>query len=172
MKYFETMAMSNMVYVRTIVLVSLLVLVLFAVEHSGHLKNLFRLESKDDSISVAGADLTAADLIVPDELLTLGVYSKHDFINDRGIQPTFWDCGDGRCSTRQEWGPCYAPNENLNWVEEVDKYNATQKPEYRRNSRDRTSRTDLEGLCRPGFLIIGAGKQCSEMCLIGFVACL
>jgi hypothetical protein len=146
----------------TIFLISLSVLVLFTVEHSGRLKNAVRLEeSEDDSVSLS------AYLIVPDELLDLGVYSESDFINKRGIQPTFWDCEDGRCSTRQEWGPCYAPRENLNWIEEVDKYNATQSPEYMRNTQG--SRTDLAGLCRPGFLIIGAGKQCSEMSLILFV---
>lgn len=93
--------------------------------------------------------------IVPEELLGK-VYSSDDFINDRGIRPPFWDCTSNKCNTTSEWGPCYATHDAVTWSKEVNIYK-TNPPSYARVSYMSQS-TDLAGLCRPGFIIIGAGK--------------
>lgn len=93
--------------------------------------------------------------IVPKEILG-EVYSSADFINDRGIRPPFWDCTSNKCNTTSEWGPCYAGHEAVTWSKEMNFYK-TNPPAYERASYMSQS-TDLAGLCRPGFIIIGAGK--------------
>jgi hypothetical protein len=93
--------------------------------------------------------------IVPEELLGT-VYSSSDFVNDRGIRPPFWNCEGNRCNITSEWGPCYASHEEVTWSKEVEFF-TTNPPSYTRVSYMSKS-TDLAGLCRPGFIIIGAGK--------------
>ena len=93
--------------------------------------------------------------IVPEELLGT-VYSYADFVNERGIRPPFWDCKSNRCNTTNEWGPCYASHDVVTWTKEVKTYK-TNPPAYNRASYMSQS-TDVAGLCRPGFIIIGAGK--------------
>lgn len=93
--------------------------------------------------------------IVPEELLGT-VYSSDDFINERGIRPPFWDCEGNRCNKTSEWGPCYAGHDVVTWSKEAKHYRR-KSPTYTRASYVSQS-TDLAGLCRPGFIIIGAGK--------------
>lgn len=95
--------------------------------------------------------------IVPKELLGL-VYNETDFINTKGITPTYWGCKGGQCSSSSnKWGPCFAPHTQVNWNESVDTYR--EKPvRYARSGEGRSKENDLADLCRPGFLVIGAGK--------------
>jgi hypothetical protein len=105
--------------------------------------------------SVDEVSTTESGGIVPEELMGT-VYSSEDFVNDRGIQPPFWDCKGNNCNTTSEWGPCYASHDVVKWEKEVTVYKSNP-PSYTRASYMSQS-TDLAGLCRPGFIIIGAGK--------------
>lgn len=103
------------------------------------------------SVSTAG--------VAPPELLKLGVYNQSvDFKNERGIEAPFWECRHGSCSKNSHvWGPCYAPHGRVDWSAEVELYKQ-RKPSYRAGKAARLDQSDLSNLCRPGFLIIGAGK--------------
>ena len=96
--------------------------------------------------------------LVPDELMGV-MYHENDFINDKGIAPTFWECQDANCSAQQppQYGPCFAPHESVDWNESIDFYK-THPPRYMRMGEGKANTNDLADLCRPGFLIIGAGK--------------
>jgi hypothetical protein len=99
---------------------------------------------------------------VLDELCSFGVYNETDFVNEKGISPPFWSCLDERCERfydgNREWGPCFATHGDVQWEEEIDKYEK-EGPSYNpRMKAPPKVRNDLSGLCRPGFLIIGAGK--------------
>lgn len=123
--------------------------------------------------------------ILPPDLLLLesSVYTEGDFKNAQGIAPTYWNCSsDGNCDSNQIWGPCFAPHGNVHWKQEVAKQHdimaaaATTtkssssamppqhfyKHEEQHNSGwnhpQPPDPNDLANTCRPGFLIIGAGK--------------
>lgn len=96
--------------------------------------------------------------IVPQALLGT-VYSPKDFKNDKNVVPAFWGCGTGQCNTSEVWGPCYAPQSRVDWPKEVAKAkNSRQPPLYHREAKRGQDANDLTDYCRPGFIIIGAGK--------------
>jgi len=99
------------------------------------------------------------------------IYSASDYANDQGVVVPYWDTTTTnatakrripKATTTAQWGPCYAPHAKVNWDREIAKYSSDQTPEYEKsilapgiNSMDEE---DLAGFCRPGFIIIGAGK--------------
>lgn len=87
------------------------------------------------------------------EILKKTVYSEHDFKNERGIVPSYWQEQHPN-KTQVTWGPCYPPNHTVNWNKAMkrNETNYHSKPQ-------RESSNDLSDYCRPGFLIIGAGKS-------------
>lgn len=128
--------------------------------------------------------------IVPDQLMGK-MYQSSDFVNDRGVVPTFWNNGKDKnrsnfhsttssAESKQaskmanayeitpevnhdgipSWGPCYPPllpSQQLDWQREVVKAsNLLPAHEYRRNRV--AVEAGIDGMCRPGFIIIGAGK--------------
>ena len=116
------------------------------------------LEWLADTTGVGGSDRKGG--IVPEELMALDVYSEGDFRNEAGRVPSYWSCRGGACNTSALWGPCYAPHGRIKWRDEVSKNAARHRPYYQRapTRRGNMDRYDLSGYCRPGFLIIGAGK--------------
>ena len=113
---------------------------------------------------------------VPSDLMGL-VYHERDFVNDAGISPTFWNDNrtfpgfkdDAIFDTK--FGPCYGHTipKVPNWQDEVDKqqthkaiYHEKLSPMHakakHKNSGIVTNDNDLRGYCRPGFIILGAGK--------------
>jgi hypothetical protein len=101
--------------------------------------------------------------IVPEELGTL--YQPTDFENKLGIVPSFWtfDNTTNHNYTEAEppsWGPCYVAQTKINWDKEIKDAQTLKINKYSRaNKRSRPSHPeDVRGGCRPGFLIIGAGK--------------
>jgi len=94
------------------------------------------------------------------------VYHKVDFENKKHITPPYWE--NAKMKAFQEgalphMGPCYLPKEKLDWSSLVEKNKHIQGKNninYRDGIRQRhdNSDNDLSGLCRPGFIIIGAGK--------------
>jgi hypothetical protein len=96
--------------------------------------------------------------IVPQFLLNHSVYTTSDFRNKQGIAPPFWGCKNESCNASGVWGPCFWPHKKIRWVGEVERIGRTHRPQYQNVPIDPTLTDDLSGLCRPGFLIIGAGK--------------
>jgi len=124
-------------------------------------------------------------MLVPKELLQLQVYSvKRDFVNEIGRVPAFW--GQRRTTTTtttttranaavavREYGPCVLDAElggHDFWTREAERNRERERngdgPAYRpfpaeRNGKRRAEESTLKkssNFCRPGFLIIGAGK--------------
>lgn len=87
-------------------------------------------------------------------ILWNSVYRQEDFQND--IVPPFWDCKDGTCSTDKgkTWGPCYPPVDEVDWEREIN----NQVVRYDQVSNLQDNDSSLSNRCRPGFIIIGAGK--------------
>jgi len=108
--------------------------------------------SRDGFEAVAG--------IVPQDLLRLNVYSEdRDFLNYEGVSPPFWDCSHQRCNISSIWGPCYAPHGPVDWEKEVSNVRRHRSPIYHKPPiSPRSHAADIADYCRPGFLIIGAGK--------------
>jgi hypothetical protein len=124
--------------------------------------------------------------ILPPDLMDDSVYNAEgDFRNTQGIAPTYWNCStDGNCDSNQIWGPCYAPHGHVHWKQEVATASAamgttkstsssaaSMPPHYFYNhdaqhkssggsvwNAHPSDPNDLANTCRPGFLIIGAGK--------------
>ncbi len=125
--------------------------------------------------------------MVSQELLDLGVYESSDFVNEKGIKPTGWEHpnGDpnvwGPCRfVPKHQGPATAAS--LKWSDRrrrpADSNNNTSmSPDYYRNAdledfeyvrkptgflhsydSGHKAQSKMGGWCRPGFLIIGAGK--------------
>lgn len=104
---------------------------------------------------VGAKDFETEAGIAPSALLSMGVYREVDFANEAGVVPAFWNCDGSACNVSTVWGPCYAPPGRVDWESEVERSRG-ESPVYPTNSA--LSSESLEGLCRPGFLIIGAGK--------------
>ena len=114
-----------------------------------------------------------------------GVYGTNDFVNEKGQTPPYWHdiplsssskVGDELVQQQTEgilphWGPCYKPQrvklKSIQWKSEMKKNrNITSEKQIRypdrthdtRHASRNDKRGNVHGLCRPGFLIIGAGK--------------
>lgn len=118
-------------------------------------------------------DAGIGETMVAQELLDLGVYDEaSDFVNEFGVRPTGWERPNNNPNV---WGPCrFTGNLPEQWKDRrrrppTGSNNNTLSPEYYRNSDvedfeyskkptvDHIN-TANNGWCRPGFLIIGAGK--------------
>lgn len=92
--------------------------------------------------------------VIPDELIELGVYKEADFQNEIGISPPYWKPNVSE-NSGTTWGPCFRETDEVNWKDERN----TTDFVYRHNpASKRMEPTTDAGGCRPGFLIIGAGK--------------
>jgi hypothetical protein len=103
---------------------------------------------------------------VIDLLIGEGVYDSNSFENEAGVVPPFWDenatspCKPDETTTL-ELGPCFGSHIDVDWHVQANQKD-TQIPRYTplMNGAPETMKTknDWAGHCRPGFLIIGAGK--------------
>ena len=92
---------------------------------------------------------------LPGALYELGVYQESDFINEIGVSPPYWKpkVDDGSGST---WGPCFPTTKRSDWYDERNSsnFNYLHDPtDVKWHGSGTTS-----GACRPGFIILGAGK--------------
>jgi hypothetical protein len=104
---------------------------------------------------------------VIDLLIGEGVYDSNSFENEAGVVPPFWDdnATSSPCkpdeTTTLELGPCFGSHLDVDWHAQANQKD-TQIPRYTplMNGASETTKTknDWAGYCRPGFLIIGAGK--------------
>ena len=100
-----------------------------------------------------------------------GIYSVSDFKNEMDVAIPYWGAAaatDKQSSkqTTPQWGPCFAPHNRVDWDQAIEtSWNATT-PQYETKiaapapvlSKNSMDGEDLAGFCRPGFIIIGAGK--------------
>lgn len=99
----------------------------------------------------------------PQELLDESVYSSSDFVNQEGISPVFWTPDiTKKLTTSSTWGPCYPPTNENNWTQLV-RISQKKGPKYPTKPKHpdmyaSNPEPNLAGYCRPGFIIIGAGK--------------
>lgn len=113
-------------------------------------------------------------LSLPPEVLEAGLYKNDTFANYAGNVPTYWEGKLLRSPSRDRrptYGPCYAytGDKVIDWNKEIERYNTTKTPWFNTAHIDmRKTALDLEGYCRPGFLIIGAGK-CGTSSLYHYV---
>jgi hypothetical protein len=122
------------------------------------------ITSKKDSTAT---DPSEEISLYPKALLQ-NVYHKVDFENKKHIIPPYWK--DAELKTFQEGalphlGPCYLPKEEQDWLSLVEKneqirgkHNIKYRDGIKKRRDDSDNAKDLSGLCRPGFIIIGAGK--------------
>lgn len=101
-----------------------------------------------------------------------GVYNRNDFRNAVGNTIPYWEgiYTSSSSKTIPHVGPCYLPKDIENWEEIMERnkhIESTEDIEYmddfirttqQKNKRYDRNNDDLSGLCRPGFIIIGAGK--------------
>lgn len=101
---------------------------------------------------------------LPEILLRQDIYSNDSFVNEAGVVPAYWEGEKKHHSlvVRQpsaNYGPCYSydPDHPVDWEAEIAKFHSTGEPEYNteRVMRKLPSAKDLQGYCRPGFIIIG-----------------
>lgn len=130
-----------------------LITLLYLDQSSGLVRN----SAKSMGIKIGDGESSDTGGTVPAALLGLEIYHKSDFLNERGIIPPYWNCLHGECNSSEVWGPCYPPHKPVSWAKEVDKYHG-RPPYYQKTEPASRNRDDLSGYCRPGFLIIGAGK--------------
>lgn len=113
----------------------------------------------------------------PTELFQ-NVYKSKDFANEQHVIPPYWEDVAEKKRLFQHMndsgtmiphlGPCYLPKQRLDW-EKLMEENQSMESEasikymdgiqrHSDSSKDGLGHDDLSGLCRPGFIIIGAGK--------------
>ena len=113
-------------------------------------------------------------LALPSILLEMGVYPNGSFVNEIGAIPVYWENHDksflaGNVSSTSQigrYGPCYGYRREPNWEKQIAHYRETNKAWYNDEQRVRKNPTDLQGHCRPGFLIIGTWirRGCVVLC--------
>ena len=99
-------------------------------------------------------------LSLPEALLEAGVYKNGSFANEAGVVPAYWEGKEVQVPSpdrRKAYGPCYAysNSDDVNWEKEIEKYNQTRQPWYNYERITKNNAMELDGYCRPGFLIIG-----------------
>jgi hypothetical protein len=128
----------------------------YSIEQPGLSRSPFHIRGIDESGDEGGIGEVIMSIVPPG--LAGRVYNlTTDFVNPQGAIPPFWDCQYGSCQSDQVWGPCYAPHGKIRWEKEMQRFRQ-HRASYEISPVDRTSKNDFANLCRPGFLIIGAGK--------------
>lgn len=114
---------------------------------------------------------TPVDL--PAVLIENGLYLNQSVANEFGIYPAYWKGESDKPNHTDAasylgapaYGPCFAYRETTDWEASMARYTATQQPWYNDDSLSRKDPTNLQGYCRPGFLIIGKSELEHRSCL-------
>lgn len=147
-----------------IVLVAIVVLVLAGIfaNYEQEVTALFESDRQSvEELQDVVADFEGHSVALPEILLERGIYPPGSFANEAGFIPAYWEGSKGNQTFKggPTIGPCYVNRqEPTDWEAQIAKYNETGKPSYNIGVIMRSNHMDLEGYCRPGFLIIGAGK--------------
>ena len=103
-------------------------------------------------------------LQLPEILLKKGIYDNTSFVNANGVVPAFWQGETNHSLVVRDrifnYGPCYSYDHAIDWAAEIAMFNSTGEPQYNEERIIRTQALDLQGYCRPGFIIIGMCQSC------------
>ena len=126
-----------------------------------------------------------SDSHLPPGLMELGLYDPAvDFVNEIGISPPYWTLATEKhynnknnnkkktwttkkdtlrsdATTESTWGPCYPDPSIQHWTTMRDQSDGATVPyEFRHDPNDIkwSGPSSIDGTCRPGFIILGAGK--------------
>lgn len=125
--------------------------------------SLYIMKTGDQVIEIFKNNNADVPVAFPPKLLGT-VYDMSDFRNKDGNVPAYWK-NISQYNTSEDdlltWGPCYPPSKKekrIRW-DEIELGEAT-KLEYPKSSleRNREGIYGVSNMCKPGFLIIGAGK--------------
>lgn len=101
-------------------------------------------------------------LSLPQIFMKEGIYQESDFENSAShVAPPYWNVSTPLFRTAYDdtWGPCFKPEKSIDWKfrvnDDTSEFNVT--PVYLLNKMGSGDQS-VKGLCRPGFLILGAGK--------------
>lgn len=104
-------------------------------------------------------------IVLPQVLMDEGIYQPSDFENSIHVAPPYWNATTTLFHHVKAWGPCFKPKKTIHWEFRSDDesiVNTTLRVplEYKRDEgeSDIQKMQSTAGLCRPGFLILGAGK--------------
>jgi hypothetical protein len=104
-------------------------------------------------------------------LIDQGVYDTSSFENEAGVIPPFWDKNStSPCkpdeTTTPELGPCFGSHQAIDWQLQANQKDPIPRYSPLMSGAPETMKTknDWAGSCRPGFLIIGAGKCGTSVC--------
>ena len=104
---------------------------------------------------------------LPKILMKKGIYNSSDFENSIHVTPPYWNFSHSNPKESNTWGPCFIPEHTIHWNDfhlDDDSYNNSTKQllrvplKYRLREKTRKDWEGQAGLCRPGFIILGAGK--------------
>eukprot|EP00980_Cylindrotheca_fusiformis_P031367 scaffold26259_cov108-Cylindrotheca_fusiformis.AAC.1 len=123
---------------------------------------------KEDELTISPANNESnssfSGIVLPEILMEQRIYVESDFINTQGIAPPYWNASSPLSRNADAWGPCFKPDAKIDWrfhSDDESLKNVTWNVPlvYRRNDHSISSNSrNTAGLCRPGFLILGAGK--------------
>jgi hypothetical protein len=110
-----------------------------------------------------GSASSVGAVVLPQILMEEGIYDASDFDNAQHMAPPYWNASTPLFQQSDAWGPCFKPNIKINWNfhADDDTSNSTLNVPLVYNRDDDSKHHDWQntaGLCRPGFLILGAGK--------------
>ncbi|CAJ1954121.1 unnamed protein product [Cylindrotheca closterium] len=103
-------------------------------------------------------------IVLPQILMDEGIYDPADFTNAIDVAPPYWNATTPLFKHSKAWGPCFKPEETMYWEfhsddEAIANTTLNVPLDYRRDEESKTRNwQNAAGLCRPGFLILGAGK--------------
>jgi hypothetical protein len=113
------------------------------------------------------ASPTGPALALPPILFEMRVYQNNSFVNEYGVVPEYWGHekassagNESYSSGLGQYGPCYGYKHEPNWEKQVAHYREIREPWYNDEMDSRKNPDDLQGHCRPGFIIIGMLALC------------
>lgn len=121
------------------------------------------IEEEEFTVQSEGSP-SSHGIVLPQILLDDGIYEPTDFRNAIDIAPPYWNATTPLFKRSNAWGPCYKPEKTIYWSFHSDEESIANTTlnvplDYKRDEESRTHDwQNAAGLCRPGFLILGAGK--------------
>lgn len=130
----------------------------FLANYSDFAKTILKRRTPVQSVRVDSNE--GYKLALPKILLQRGIYNESDFVNEKGVVPAYWGSTENDTDHTRRYGPCYAYRykQDVDWETEIDNYNRTDVTLFNEGLIRGDDAQDLHGFCRPGFIIIGAGK--------------
>lgn len=130
----------------------------------------YESEAQEDELILGSTNGSSAhsseNIVLPQILMEEEIYDESNFINAEGIAPPYWNTSTELFQNSNAWGPCFKTEAKINWQfysneTRIDSNTSTWNVPLVYERDDISKPHDWQntaGLCRPGFLILGAGK--------------